>query len=217
MINPLKDRGEFLFRQKTEPISEKIQEIPPLISQIKEPLQKSNTFNPLLEIKANQEPFIQKEKGSEMEKNVENEKSNNEKSTQKQSKPLFEADDENELNGWYDDSKIPAITEHPSLSNPKKTNEIKIKPTSKDAPMFEEDANDLMGWDSSQNQEMSYAPIKNNPLLANSLGSGKVVQTLFQSKPSEVSSTHKKEPATQKSQMVKKKYEEEEDLNGWNN
>ena len=64
--NPLKEKGEFLQRQKTEPIPEKVAEqLPEKIPekpQNQTSLNKSNTLmNPLLEKKTNQDQFLLKE------------------------------------------------------------------------------------------------------------------------------------------------------------
>ena len=70
--NPLKEKGEFLQRQKTEPIPGKVAEQVPENNSEKTqnqiPLNKSNTsMNPLLEKKANQDQFLSKELESKKE------------------------------------------------------------------------------------------------------------------------------------------------------
>lgn len=230
--NPLKEKGEFLQRQKTEPTPEKVAEhVPEKISekpQNQVSLNKSNTsMNPLLEKKTNQDQFLSKK---ELEINKEIEVSDyfkiiyvnlspkkKKQEKPKSSKPLFDPDEDNELMGWHDDSKPPTlVNETQNLTLPtKKKEEAKPKPSSKNAPMFEEESNDLMGWDNSDNPENPYIQIKSNPLLIGS----KPIQTVIHTKQNKMEETGVKRESvqnTQKFQNVRSRYEEE-DLSGWNN
>ena len=119
--------------------------------------------------------------------------------------------------GWHDDSKPPTIVnETQNLTLPtKKKEDAKAKPNSKNAPMFEEESNDLMGWDNSDTPENPYVQVKSNPLL------GKPIQAVIHTKQNKMEETGglKRESVqnTQKVQNVRSRYEQEEDLSGWNN
>ena len=120
--------------------------------------------------------------------------------------------------GWHDDSNPTIVNETQNLTLPtKKKEEVKPKPSSKNAPMFEEESNDLMGWDNSDNPENPYIQVKSNPLQIG----GKPIQTVIHTKPNKMEETGglKRESVqnTQKVQNARSRYEQEEDLSGWNN
>lgn len=177
------------------------------------PVEKKESVNPLAE----KRPvfLFQYQEPKEVPKPAEKAKEKEPEKIEKvPAKPMIDTDDESELKGWHDDSQ-PAqenAQPKPSIKEPSKEASKEVpKPSSKNAPMFEEEHNELMGWDKPHQQEVSYVPAKSNPLLGNPLVGGKGLGNRESQK------ERTKEVQKSSNETKKKNYELEEDLSGWNN
>ena len=132
-------------------------------------------------------------------------------------KPLFETDDENELMGWHDDSKVAPIEKSINSIQQaiEKTVTDKPKFNAKHTLMYEEDHNDLCGWENPK-EEISYLPRK-NPLLEVKSVAVQKSQPFSHSKSSGVGVNNETKESNIGTKPVKKnKFEDEDELTGWN-